>query len=109
MQKLFIHENGDQELLDLTPDEIAELAQISVIPKPPRAIDARRLKLALLELGRLAPLEAAIDSAGAAALIQWQNTTIFSEDHELVQSLIVGLGWTPAIVDEIFETAGAIS
>ena len=109
MQRLVIDLCGAQNLVDLTPDEIAELEQIAVLPKPPRTIDSRRLKLALLELGLLAPLEAAIDSAGAAALIQWQNTVIFSEDHKLVQSLMLGLGWTPAIVDEIFETAYSLS
>lgn len=109
MQKLVIDLDGVQELVDLTPDEIAELEQIAAMSKLPRTVDKRRLRVTLHRLGLLEPLTAAIGSAGAEAQMQWEDTTLFSEDSELVQMLIQGLGWTPAIVDSIFETAGLIS
>jgi hypothetical protein len=48
-------------------------------------------------------LEAAVKSAGRRAQLQWDATTIVSEDDPLVQALIAGLGWSDAIVDEIFS------
>ena len=108
MQKLVIDLNGVQNLVDLTEEETAELEQLAIVPKLPRTIDKRRLRVALHRLGLLESLEAAIDAAGVEATMQWEDTTIFSEESQLVQALIQGLGWDSVVVDSIFETAGAI-
>ena len=109
MQKLVIDLDGTQKLIDLTDDEIAELEQIATLPKPPRTIDKRRLRTALFILGLLDSLMVAISAAGPVVTMQWEDTTIFSEDSQLVQSLIQGLGWDAATVDSIFETAYSLS
>lgn len=108
MQKLVIDLNGVQNLVDLTEEETAELQQLAIVPKPPRTVDKRRLRMALYRLELLDSLMFAIDAAGVEAIMQWEDTTIFAEDSQLVQALIQGLGWDSVVVDSIFETAGAI-
>ena len=109
MQKLAINLDGVQNLVDLTNEEITELQQIAIVPKPIRTIDKRRLRTALYRLGLLDALTAAVNSAGIEAIMQWEDTTVFHEDSQLVQALIQGLGWNAAIVDSIFDAAGSLS
>lgn len=109
MQKLIIDLDGSENLVDLTNEEIAELQQMSIVPKPIRTVDKRRLRIALHRLGLLASLEAAINAAGIEAIMQWEDTTIFHEDSQLVQALVQGLGWDASTVNSIFETAESLS
>ena len=109
MQRLIVAENGDQNLVGLTEKEITELEQIAALPKPPRTADKRRLRTALFMLRLLDPLMFAIRSAGPVAVMQWEDTTIFHEDSQLVQTLIQSLGWDAIVVDSIFEMAGSLS
>jgi len=108
MQKLVIDLDGIQNLVDLTNEEITELEQIPIVPEPARTVDKRRLRVALHRLGLLESLTAAINAAGIEAIMQWEDTTVFHEDSQLVQALIQGLGWDAAMVDSIFETAGSL-
>ena len=57
-----------------------------------REIDARRLRLALLQLGKLATVKAAIASLGEAAQIDWEYATFVKEDYPLVMALSTNLG-----------------
>ena len=110
MKKLVVGPDGiTQNLVDLTDEEIVELEQIPIVPKPPRTVDKRRLRVALHRLGLLDSLLFAIDAAGIEAVMQWEDTTIFSEDSQLVQTLMQGLGWDAIVVDSIFEMAGSLS
>ena len=108
MQKLVIDLDGIQNLIDLTNEEIAELPQVAIVPNPVRTVDKRRLRTALYRLGLLDSLTAAVNTAGTEAIMQWEDTTVFYEDSQLVQSLIQGLEWNAAIVDSIFDAAGAL-
>jgi len=108
MQKLVIDLDGGQDLVDLTNEEISELQQIPIAPKPIRTVDKRRLRVALHRLGLLESLTAAVNAAGVEAIMQWEDTTVFHEDSQLVQALIVGLGWDATTVDSIFEAAGSL-
>ena len=108
MQKLVIDLDGIQNLVDLTNEEITELEQIPIVPEPARTVDKRRLRVALHRLGLLESLTAAINAAGIEAIMQWEDTTVFHEDSQLVQALIQGLGWEATTVDSIFETAGSL-
>ena len=108
MQKLIIDLDGGQILVDLTNEEISELPQITIVPNPARTVDKRRLRTALHRLGFLESLTTAINAAGIETIMQWEDTTIFYEDSQLVQALIQGLGWSSAIVDSIFDTAGSL-
>lgn len=109
MQKLIIDLDGVQNLVDLTNEEITELPQIPIVPNPTRTVDKRRLRTALHRLGLLESLTAAINAAGIETIMQWEDTTVFHEDSQLVQALIQGLGWNAATVDSIFESAGSLS
>lgn len=109
MQKLVVGLDGVESLVPLTDEEIAELEQLAIVTKPIRSVDKRRLRIALHRLGLLKSLTAAINAAGVEAVMQWEDTTVFSEDSELVQVLIRGLGWDATIVDSIFELAGSLS
>ena len=108
MKKLVIDLDGVQNLVDLTNEEIAELPQIPIVPSPIRTVDKRRLRVTLHRLGLLESLTAAVNAAGIEAIMQWEDTTIFHEDSQLVQALIQGLGWSATIVDSIFDTAGSL-
>ena len=89
MKKLVVDlVHGTQNLVDLTDDEVVELEQMAIVPKPPRTVDKRRLRMALHRLGLLDSLMFAIDAVGVEATMQWEDTTIFSEDSQLVQALI---------------------
>ena len=109
MKKLVIDLDGVQNLVDLTNEEISELPQISIVPSPIRTVDKRRLRVALHRLGLLESLTAAVNAAGIEAIMQWEDTAVFHEDSQLVQALIQGLGWSAAVVDNIFESAGSLS
>ena len=109
MKKLVVDLDGSQNLVDLTGEEIAELEQMAIGPKLPRTIDKRRLRVVLHRRGLLESLEAAINAAGIEAVMQWEDTTVFHEDSQLVQALIQGLGWDAVVVDSIFETAIGLS
>jgi hypothetical protein len=66
---------------------------IVVIPDPiptppqPREVDARRLRLALLQLGKLDTVAAAVSSLGEAAKIEWEYATVIKEDNRLVTAI----------------------
>lgn len=108
MKKLAIGLDGNQNLVDLTNEELAELPQIAIVSNPIRTVDKRRLRTAMHRLGLLESLTAAVNAAGIEVIMQWEDTTVFHEDSQLVQSLVQGLGWDAAIVDSIFDTAGAL-
>lgn len=108
MQRMYIGLDGSQVLIDLTPSEIAEIEAQSIPAKQPRTIDKRRLRVALHRLGLLDNLVYAINQGGIETLMQWEDTTVFSEDSALVQSLIQGLSWSSTTVDSIFTLADTL-
>jgi hypothetical protein len=95
---------GKEVKVYLSQQEIEALQNI-IQPTVIREIDARRLRLALLQLGHLADIEAAILSIGEAAQIEWEYATIIKENYPLVISLSTDLGLN---VSEIFDIAIAI-
>lgn len=77
----------------------AQKGSIVIIPDPEpepiiqvREIDARRLRLALWQLGYLSTVTAAVSSLGEAAIIDWEYATIIKEDYPLVAALATNLG-----------------
>ena len=99
-------ETGETKVIDLTPEEISELqALANTAPKPIREIDARRLRLALLELGVLDKVEAALSSLPKAAQIDWEYATTIREDYLLVVSLSEALDLD---ITQIFDKAQSI-
>ena len=57
-----------------------------------RGIDARRLRLALFQLGHLDDIEAAIVAFGEEAVLNWKHATIVKEDNHLVSAISTQLG-----------------
>ena len=67
-----------------------------------REIDARRLRLALLQLNLLDKVEAGLSKLGQAAQIELEYATNIKEDYPLVISLLTELGLN---VGKIFDVA----
>lgn len=94
----------------------ANKGNISVVPDPDpledswaaatRSIDARRLRLALLQLEKLDEVEAAISTLGRAAQIEWEFATEIRKDYPLVKALATNLKLD---IDEIFTLADSLS
>ena len=107
MQRIEVNlETGEQTIVDFTEEEIAEIqASTNAAPKPIREIDARRLRLALLELGLLDKVEAALSSLPKAAQIDWEYATTIREDYLLVVSLSEALSLD---ITQIFDKAQSI-
>ena len=108
MQRIEVNlKASEQSIVDFTEEEIAEIqASINAAPKPIREIDARRLRLALLELGLLDKVETALSSLPKAAQIDWEYATTIREDYPLVISLSNVLNLDVA---QIFDKAQSIS
>jgi hypothetical protein len=71
-----------------------------LLPATVRTIDARRLRLALLQLNLLDKVEAAIATLDKSAQIEWEYATIIKEDYPLVLALADNLRLdTKAIFD----------
>jgi hypothetical protein len=92
---------GELKTIQLTQNEINAIAA-NQSPAPIRTIDARRLRLALLQLNLLDSVEAAIPTLGRAAQIEWEFATDIKEDYPLVISLSTKLGLN---VSKIFDVA----
>ena len=82
---------GELKTIQLTQNEINAIAA-NQPPAPIRTIDARRLRLALLQLDLLDKVESAIATLGRAAQIEWEFATDIKENHPLVEALAANLG-----------------
>jgi hypothetical protein len=71
-----------------------------------REIDARRLRLALLQMELLDDIEAALSQLGRAAQIEWEYATNIREDYPLVLALATNLGLD---TKEIFDLANSFN
>jgi hypothetical protein len=119
--------------LTSNPDQIIRLSDGAVIPNAPngdwqayeqwladgnvplpaeplsvaiREIDARRLRLALLQMELLDDIEAALSQLGRAAQIEWEYATNIREDYPLVLALATNLGLD---TKEIFDLASSFN
>jgi hypothetical protein len=78
-------ERAEVPISDQEWDLLVANAPFEVLPI--RSIDARRLRLALLQLDLLDTVEAAIATLGRAAQIEWEFATEIKEDYPLVLAL----------------------
>lgn len=78
----------------------------------PVAVPMRAAKLALIDAGLLAPIDAAIAAMpgveGQKARIEWQYSNTLRRDHPLLAQLGPALGLTAAQIDGLFLAAAAI-
>lgn len=90
--------------------------EFSAPPAPPipvpQSVTMRQARLALLGIGKLADVDAAIDALPSpqkeAARIEWEYSGEVWRDKALVQALTPALGLTEAQVDDLFIQAAAL-
>lgn len=73
---------------------------------PGRIIASRlRLKLTLIERGKLAAVESAVAQAGALAGLYWAEAADFESDHPLVAQIGAAIGLDADGIRELFAAA----
>lgn len=89
----------------LTPAQLAAIARTS-------EISMRQARLALLGVGALGAVNAAINAMPSpqkeAALIWWEYSSVVRRDAPLVQSLAPALGLDDAALDALFTAAAKL-
>lgn len=79
---------------------------------PPESVTMRQARLALLQSGLLADVNAAVaamsGSAGDTARIEWEFSSTVERHRPLVEALGVALGLTDAQLDDLFRLAGTL-
>ena len=104
MQKLV-----DGALVDLSPEEVAaRQAEVGAPPPIPRVVSMRQARLALLNAGLLANVEALIAQQPQAVQIEWQFATDVWRDRDLVKTLGATLQLPDRVIDHLFIQAAAI-
>ena len=99
-----IADGADPFALAQTADENAPLV--------PRAVTMRQARLALLGAGKLAAVDAAIDSMPepnkSAARIEWEYSNEVQRHNGFVSALGPALGMTSAQIDQLFIAAAKL-
>lgn len=79
----------------------------------PTSVTPRQARLALLQIGKLDAVSAALTAIPdpaqrTAAQIEWEYATVIERNSPLVTSLAAGLRLTAADIDALFEAASRI-
>lgn len=81
-------------------------------PSVPQEVTMRQARLALLGLGMLSTVEAAIDALPepprTAARIEWDYSNTIQRNNGFVSQLAVTLGFSESQLDELFITASGL-
>lgn len=96
--------------IPLTPDEEAEwdAREAAVQRAVPESVTIRQAKLALLQVGLLDDVEAAINGSDRAVQIEWEYATEFRRDWPALLAMKPALGLTDAQVDDLFRLAATL-
>lgn len=95
-------QNGDWQLYEAWLAEGNTPEAADPLPVVVRTIDAKQLRLALLQLDLLDKVEAGLSKLGRAAQIELEYATNIKEDYPLLISLLTELGLN---VGKIFDVA----
>ena len=79
----------------------------------PMSVTPRQARLALLQIGKLDAVSAALaaipdPARRTAAQIEWEYATVIDRNSPLVQSLAAGLNLTDAQLDDLFTQAAGL-
>jgi hypothetical protein len=92
---------------------IAEVeANIQPTPEPapyiPSIVSMRQARLALLQVGLLSTVSAAIAAGGEADQIEWEYAAEVNRNQPLVQNMKAGLGLSDTDLDNLFIMAASL-
>ena len=88
-----------------------ESAYIPPAPEPiqvPQVVTIRQAKLALLQVGLLDDVDAAVAQADRATQIEWEYATEVKRNWPTISKLQVALGMTDSQIDELFIRAASL-
>jgi hypothetical protein len=82
-------------------------------PPVPKQVTMRQGRLALLAVGKLSMVQAAIDAIEddtqrAAAQIEWEYAQTIDRDSDFVQQMAAGLDLTEEQLDQLFTLASTL-
>lgn len=77
-------------------------------PKPVTVVSMRQARLALLQDGLLANVEAAIAASDEATKIEWEYAQEVKRAHPLVAQIAIVLGLDDAALDSLFLRASSL-
>lgn len=96
-------ETGEIKIRPWTEEEIEKVKNEK--PPIPKAIDARQLRLALLEQGKLKKFQSSVGTSDEATKINWEYGTSFKRDNFVFQNI---LGTTDDETDDLFRLASEL-
>ena len=90
--------------------EVETAAPVRIMPM---SVTPRQARLALLQIGKLDAVSAALaaipdPARRTAAQIEWEYATVIDRNSPLVQSLAAGLNLTDAQLDDLFTQAAGL-
>ena len=77
-------------------------------PAIPTSVTMRQARLALLSVGLLDDVEAAVAAAGRAAQIEWEYATEVRRDHPLIAAVQQAQGMADTDIDNLFIEAAKL-
>lgn len=92
----------------LTPEEKADIEAQEAAAKLTQSVSMRQARLALLQSGLLATVEAAIATGSEADQITWEYATEVRRGDPLVVNLSASLGLTEQQLDDLFKLAATL-
>lgn len=105
-------ETGEQTVVDLTPEEIAEIqAEAAAIPRyVPQQVSRFQARAALYQAGLLDQVEAAIAAPGTDMMLKlaWQDAQTFKRESQFVAGMAQALGLSAQQLNDLFIAASQI-
>jgi hypothetical protein len=87
----------------------AQIAQLQgTQPSTTDTVTMRQARLALLQQGHYATIQAAMSMQSEAAKIEWEYATTVTRDSVLTQAMIAVLGLSATDADDLFILAGGL-